>query len=249
MSITQEQAALVRQYLETKTVGTINIYLVGKEDVGKRSLSKRLCWDCYVAKYYHTDDFLCEKYIMIQGHQVKVSLKVKTVDAEGHPPLNWQACARYLGECHACLLVYEVIRRETFERLDSLYDQIVAEEGTSRIPFFVVAQRTDRSRRYWNVTLLEADQFSEDIGAVFLSLSAKTGEGAGEDVLIDIASRAILSRVQPPPRPRNPKLDIPDLRPRQTTRQTTRQRVVRTMSKLKRLILRRSSRSSNPRVR
>jgi hypothetical protein len=62
--------------------------------------------------------------------------------------------------------------------------------------FQIVASKIDRWRSGWAVPFLRGDAFAKSVGAAFLPMSALNGEGTGDEVLVDMVSRVLLSRYQ-----------------------------------------------------
>lgn len=60
----------------------------------------------------------------------------------------------------------------------------------------VIANKTDLDDSDWSVNIQEGQAFCASIGAAFLPVSAKTGEGCGGDVLIQITNLVLLRRVR-----------------------------------------------------
>ena len=115
--------------------------------------------------------------------------------------------------CEACIFVYDVTNRASFEALQRHHRNFYVERslerptlwgliGSEALPrppfrglFFVIANKIDCDRNDWTVSIQEGEDFSAPIGAVFLQMSAKTGEGAGKDVLVDIACHILLQKI------------------------------------------------------
>ena len=60
--------------------------------------------------------------------------------------------------------------------------------------FFVIATKLDLEA--WQVSMQEGEDFSASIGAHFLQMSAKAGEGGGQDALKYIANHVILNTIR-----------------------------------------------------
>ncbi|EME85616.1 uncharacterized protein MYCFIDRAFT_193878 [Pseudocercospora fijiensis CIRAD86] len=106
----------------------------------------------------------------------------------------------YVRPNEACFLVYDVTRRESFDLLDKLRQVYVKRR---RIPrrqarsntVFVIANRIDRWRGDWTVSMHEADAFAQSFGALFLQMSALTGKGTGDEVVVDMLGHILLNRI------------------------------------------------------
>ena len=96
------------------------------------------------------------------------------------------------------MLVYDVMDQESFDVVDQicrLYARIPRQRPW-RVPFFIVASKIDRWRGGWAVPFLKGDEFAKSVGATFLPMSALNGEGTGDEVILDMVSRVLLSRHQ-----------------------------------------------------
>lgn len=103
--------------------------------------------------------------------------------------------------CEACFLIYDVTSRASFEYLRRCHHNISLKRSHQRSHsfrgvFFVVANKIDRDKGDWAVSIKEAEEFSALINAVFLPMSAKTEEGLRPDMLHDVARRIFLRRIQ-----------------------------------------------------
>jgi hypothetical protein len=89
------------------------------------------------------------------------------------------------NEAHA--LLYRTADRGTFEAVEVLWREHIA--GRTGGKLFLMANGEDEG-----VTQIEGKQLAERMGATFWPLSAKTGDGAGEEQLINIAKAILLRR-------------------------------------------------------
>jgi L-amino acid N-acyltransferase YncA len=60
---------------------------------------------------------------------------------------------------------------------------------------FVIANKTDYDEKDWAVTAQEGEAFSATIGATFIPMSAKTGDGTGSDLLAKMTKLILLRRI------------------------------------------------------
>ena len=116
--------------------------------------------------------------------------------------------------CEVCIFVYDVTSRASFERVSTYYKNFSEERSLERpyrsktferAPspprppfrgrFVIIANKSDEDERDWIVSAGEGEDLSASMGAIFLQMSAKTGQGAEADVVADIARRVLLRRV------------------------------------------------------
>ncbi|KAK5121342.1 hypothetical protein LTR85_005508 [Meristemomyces frigidus] len=214
MSITPAEAETVRQYLDSVEAGeqtTINIVLLGQNGVGKRSIATRLASGQWDTPYDPTleDGFrwparLEDKLILFEGEMYMGNLDMPHSATSG-PTMR---------ACEACFLVYDVTSRASFNYLRRGHCNIHL-EGVAKKPrsssraenpdtagspfsgvFVVIANKIDRPKSDWAVSLAEAWEFCASIDAALLPMSAKTEKGTGSAVLLDVTRRVFLRRIQ-----------------------------------------------------
>ena len=108
-----------------------------------------------------------------------------------------------------CMFVYDITNRASFDLVRRHHDNFLvvrsrrgSQLGRSppRPPFrglfFVIAHEIDKGEAEWQVSLQEGEELSAAMGAFFLQMSARTGEGANQEVLADIASLVLLRRIE-----------------------------------------------------
>lgn len=117
-------------------------------------------------------------------------------------------CLGGIRYCEACILLYDVTDRRSFEALEHAYGSFhVQRSFPSNIPgleqcspfrglFFVIGNKIDLPADEWEVSIQEAEEFSARIGAVFFQMSAKTGQGGGREAMEDIVNHVLLRRIE-----------------------------------------------------
>ena len=148
----------------------------------------------------------------IEGKPIKFDGESNFGDA-GKSPTDGEHYFRMVRHCEVCVFVYDVTNRSSFEELRGYYQNFYIERsldgsrdsypapsdpprGRFRGLFFVIANRIDSDVHDWTVSPQEGEDFSAAIGAVFLQMAPKTGEGMGPEVLADIARLVLLRRFQ-----------------------------------------------------
>lgn len=98
-----------------------------------------------------------------------------------------------------CVLAYDVGSKDSFDYIKWLYKECYLEQRDfpSRFslprPFWVIANKINRDRDIWEVSLSEGEAFAGEIGAPFFPMSTWTREGVG-GVQEQIASRILAIR-------------------------------------------------------
>lgn len=130
-----------------------------------------------------------------------------------------------LRHVEACVLMYDVGSRESFQEMQRHYEEFVRERSLPRrgafctllcspscpprpTPFaghvYVVAHKIDREAGEWTVEMTEGEVFARSLGAEFFAASSKTGEGCGKAKLRDLTLRALLKRTRSVPPEQSP---------------------------------------------
>ncbi|KXT09065.1 hypothetical protein AC579_1160 [Pseudocercospora musae] len=205
--ITHEEAARVRKYLWShEQVPTVKIAVLGSAGVGKRSILQRLCYGCVIdgSRDSPTVELEWHKHVTIQGRDVHLQFDLIEGDARD---MSEAELLEHVRPNEACFLVYDVTHRESFDMLDKLREVYAKRR---RIPrrqarsntVFVIANRIDRWRGDRTVSMHEADEFAQSFGALFLRMSALTGKGTGDEVVVDMLGHVLLNRILDEARPR-----------------------------------------------
>ncbi|KAH7136910.1 hypothetical protein B0J13DRAFT_560246, partial [Dactylonectria estremocensis] len=102
-----------------------------------------------------------------------------------------------MWDCDASMYVFSLTDRESFLALrESFAELAVPLQGEKPKINFVVAAQTDTPMERWVVSLEEAEQFSESIGADLLAVSAKTRAGCGLQEAKALVIRIRLRQIQ-----------------------------------------------------
>lgn len=93
-----------------------------------------------------------------------------------------------LERVDACLLVYDVGERGSFEEMEDVYEKVIAASGGEggHVPVGVVAAKADTPRGKWRVEAEEGRRFAGRVGGVFAACSAKGGEGVEDAVELPV---------------------------------------------------------------
>ena len=141
------------------------------------------------------------------------------VSANQAPSAEWSGSPLHSGyfwmrHCEACIFVYDVGSKISFDAVKRHYGDYLINRSLEqshcalscspscgpRPPYqgtiFVIANKIDLDKPQWEITREDGQEFCDSIGATFIQMSAKTGEGGGTSILKGIANRIILQRVQ-----------------------------------------------------
>lgn len=176
----------------------LDIFVLGAPGAGKRSVCSRLADDVFPQGRDPTEEGTYRRMVQLfppeeQGGRKSFQVMLNWMTILTDPALMHADMLRGLARAHeAFVLVYRTTERRTFEAVEGLWRDWVDGEGEGEV--FVVANGTDgREGREDVVSEDEGWEVAQRIGAAFWPLSAKTGEGAGEERIVAMA-RAILSR-------------------------------------------------------
>jgi hypothetical protein len=139
----------------------------------------------------------------IDGKLVAFNTAPVTTRASLRDQPSSAAAENYLvRQTEVCMFVYDVTNRANFDVFTRHHDNfmVVRSRSPPRPPlrglFFVIARKIDKDKAEWQVSLQEGEDLSAAMGAIFLQMSAKTGEGASQEVLADIARLVLLRRME-----------------------------------------------------
>ena len=154
--------------------------------------------------------------------QTQIEGKLVMIDGEmSMGPPEWSRAFRpgiVSGYCmirhsDASIFIYDVTNRATFEDLEGYHKDYIEQRslvmttGRSSQPhspfqapslgaLFVIANKIDHDRSDWEVSIQEGENLSVALEAMFLQMSAKTGDGASEAVLKDIVGHVLLRKIR-----------------------------------------------------
>ena len=187
-----EDSRRLENFLASKPLPTIRILVLGAPGSGKRSVCEQLAYGVFPIDRDPTEDGQYRRLIELfppeEGRDFRVMLEWTTNlgDPKEMIPGILQQMVRD-NEAHA--LLYRTADRATFEAAERLWREHIAGKTDGNV--FLVANGEDEG-----VTLTEGRQSADRLGATFWPLSAKTGEGAGEEQLIAMAKAILLYRYE-----------------------------------------------------
>jgi GTPase SAR1 family protein len=193
----------LKTYLHLHANPELNIFVLGAPGSGKRSVCSRIADDVFPQGRDPTEDGTYRRLIQLfppeepaeQGRK-KFLVISNWMTILADPTLMHPDMLRGLVRAHeAFVLVYRTTERRTFEAVEGLWRNWIAGMGKGEV--FVVANGGDEGED--GVDIVSEDEgrkMAERIGAAFWSLSAKTGEGAGEEQIVNMARAIMLHRIR-----------------------------------------------------
>jgi len=159
----------------------VRIMIVGDESVGKSCIIKRYCEKRFVSKYLPTIgiDYGATK-IYVDKKQVSVHI----FDTSGQNIFQ-EVRNEFYRDAHGILFVMDVGRRDSFDYLNRLINEIRTElysegKGFENVIFFLAANKCDIDGDRREVDELEAQVWAELYGFPYYSTSAANGSGITE---------------------------------------------------------------------
>jgi small GTP-binding protein len=192
----------------------VKICLLGDGAVGKTSLINRF------VKQHFTDRYLLtigtntyKKRIAIERPgQPDIYLSFIIWDIMGQLTFRQIFLPQYLKGSRGALLVCDLTRRETLERLDDWMDLMFVEWG--EIPLVFIGNKKDLTDCH-EFSKGDLDILAEDFGCTSFLTSAKTGEGVeeafqalGKKIIDDPPPNLPMVKVEGEPKPPRPEIPI-----------------------------------------
>ena len=165
----------------------MKIVIVGEADIGKSSILLRYIADTYSDESNPTLGVAyLSKTITFGG----IGIKMNIWDTAGQERFG-SLTKIYSRDANAILLVYDITSRSSFEKMKSIYINLQNEKFDEEVIFAVVANKEDLCNQE-QVTIEEAKDFANSIGAIYKKTSAKLNIGIEE--LFDALGQRYLSK-------------------------------------------------------
>jgi len=157
------------------------IIIIGDSGVGKSSIIKRACKNKFDENYQATVgfEFLTQYYIV---NEAKIKLQL------------WDTCGQemyrslvqgFYRNTSLAVIVYDIIRKETFESLDTWINDIRSRHE-QEVPIFIVGNKEDLENDR-KISFKEAQDFSKSRSAkFFIECSAKTAKNV-DNIFYEVA--------------------------------------------------------------
>ena len=148
------------------TTNEMNILIFGEYGVGKRALQSRFHHGLFLTHQEFEEEYSFSKSIEFNGTTMNVT----------STNIIWREFKRKTDErvikADGFLLMYSIIKRDTFLHLQEIYNSLVQIRETERIPIVVVGNKCDREE-YREVSAEEGRTFAERINAPFIEISIR----------------------------------------------------------------------------
>ena len=160
------------------------VVLLGDPHVGKSSILQRFITESFTDHNFPTLGATFITKILCLN---KTSIKLNIWDTAGQERFNSLALT-YCRDSDACILVYDITNRETFEGIKRWHSTVKSVVSDHAI-FAVVGNKEDKFAKE-TVSQMEAKYFSNSIGAIFSKTSAKDGAGIKE-LFVEISQKLV----------------------------------------------------------
>ena len=165
---------------------TCKVVLLGEAGVGKTSIISRYVSNTFSDVLMSTTgaSFATKKYEVDNEHKIKFQIW----DTAGQERFRSLAKIFYQNAAVA-VLVYDITRRDSFEKLKDFWIKELKENAPSDIILAIAANKSD-NYEFEVVSLKEGNELAKEINAIFKSTSAMLSHGI-EDLFKLIAEKFI----------------------------------------------------------
>ena len=187
-----------------KITYVFKVILLGSISVGKTSILSR----------YITNEFRSEYKCTIK---TEFKTKIVNINNMSQAKLNiWDTCGdekfraitrQYYNDAHGILLVYDITNRESFDSIINWQNEIRNNAPADSV-LFLIANKTDLNKERV-VTELEGKKKAEELGMLFIEVSAKNGDNI--ILLFENISEAMMQNIQNKPQINKEKMNLKNL--------------------------------------
>ena len=151
------------------TTQVFKIVLVGESGVGKTSIIKQFIDHTFKDNILSSvGGSFCSKNLIYEKNKI---LKLEIWDTAGQE--RFRALTRmFYSDANACILVYDITQKESFEELKNYWIEQVREKADKNIILAIAGNKSDLIENE-EVDEGEARKLAESIDAIFMSISAK----------------------------------------------------------------------------
>ena len=150
---------------------TYKIFLLSCTPAGKTCILHRFVENRYEGNFLATIWIDFKKKIIKLDNGKKVILQIWDTSCVESNRTIYQ---NYFKGVDAIILIYDITDRNSFEKLDFRFNDIIY-CYSKYIPIFLVGNKIDKKDRR-EITFAEGEEFSKKHGLMFCECSAKTGE-------------------------------------------------------------------------
>merc|ERR1711974_63821 len=154
--------------LQTTTMQSIKICVLGDGGVGKTALTIQLCSNHFVEEYDPTIEDSYRKQVVIDDESCLLEI-LDTAGPEEFTALRDQ----WIRDCEGFVLIYSITSRPSFEQISVFKDQVLRVKDKDRIPMMLVGNKCDLEEKR-EVSTQEGQDLARAFGASFKEASAKT---------------------------------------------------------------------------
>jgi Ras-related protein Rab-6A len=169
--------AMVRRQDDIRSIKSHKVIFIGDPSVGKTSIITRFLYGAFDTHYQATVgiDFV-SKVVPVGADR---SVKLQLWDTAGQERFQ-SLIPSYLRDTAACVVVYDVTSRKSFDSVKKWVEVVRKERGEeSGVVMFLVANKKDLNDMR-EVTTEEGQSLADKMPMTFCELSAKTGSGVSE---------------------------------------------------------------------
>jgi Ras-related protein Rab-6A len=168
---------MVRRQDDIRSIKSHKVIFIGDPSVGKTSIITRFLYGAFDTHYQATVgiDFV-SKVVPVGADR---SVKLQLWDTAGQERFQ-SLIPSYLRDTAACVVVYDVTSRKSFDSVKKWVDVVRKERGEeSGVVMFLVANKKDLNDMR-EVTTEEGQSLADKMPMNFCELSAKSGSGVVE---------------------------------------------------------------------
>jgi len=168
----------------SESIESFKVVLVGESGVGKTSIITQFIDQTFQEDQQSTTGgtFSTKSVICDNGK----TLKFEIWDTAGQE--RYRALTKmFYKDANAAVLVYDITRKDSFEELQTYWAEQIKDSSPSNIILVIAANKADLIEQE-AVDEEQARNFAQELGAIFVSTSAKTIETIN-DLFIEIAKK------------------------------------------------------------
>jgi Ras-related protein Rab-6A len=176
---------MVRRSDDVRSIKSQKVIFIGDPSVGKTSVITRYIYGAFDTHYQATVgiDFVSKVVAVGPDRSVKLQLW----DTAGQERFQ-SLIPSYLRDTAACVVVYDVTSRKSFDSVKKWVEVVRKERGEeSGVVMFLIANKKDLTDMR-EVSSEEGEQLANKFSMTFSELSAKTGSGVPE-LFLSIAQK------------------------------------------------------------
>ena len=157
------------------------IVLIGDASTGKSSLLRRYCENTF------DENYKCTVGVDFQIKILKINekiVKLQIWDTAGQERFKTMT-KTYYRNARACLIVYDLTRRETFDHVKVWAEQYMQDNPGKNNSVIILGNKKDLKDRR-QVSLREGETLANEIGCLFKEVSAKEGGDEIEELFYNM---------------------------------------------------------------